>query len=144
MPLVSILGVLGNILSVIVLGSCGLDLKVFITKQAQLGVLHSRIQVELGFILPDSQSKTEPKCSRHRTKFWGDTAQKMCIPGGHCTYFLNRVPIGGGHRTYFLDGRTIGVGTKTYPGWGGHRTYFVDGANNWVGTPHNIERSRYP
>ena len=36
--------------------------------------------------LPDSQfclkSKTEPKCSRHRTKLERDTAQKKCIPGG--------------------------------------------------------------
>ena len=69
-------------------------------------MLHSRIQVELGFILQagtcrifnfaqnprQSQSVqgTELNCG-------GDTAQKKCIPEGegHRTYFLNRVLIGG-------------------------------------------------
>ena len=62
-------------------------------KQAQLGVPHSRIQVELGFILQNGtwqilnfsqnpRQKTESKCSRHRTKLGGDTAQKKCILGG--------------------------------------------------------------
>ena len=45
--------------------------------------------------LPDSQfcskSKTEPKCSRHRTKLEGTPHRKSVY--WH-TYFLNRVPIG--------------------------------------------------
>ena len=55
--------------------------------------------------LPDSQfcskSKTELKCSRHRTKLGeGDSAQKKCIPGGGDTAHIfwtgfNR----GGHHT---------------------------------------------
>ena len=60
-------------------------------KQAQLGVPHLRIQVELGFILQAGTSQilnfaqnqrqsqsvqgTELNCG-------GDTAQKKCIPGG--------------------------------------------------------------
>ena len=44
-----------------------------------------------------SESKTEPKCSRHRTKFGGGTPHRKSVygEGGHHTYFLNRVPIGG-------------------------------------------------
>ena len=61
-------------------------------KQAQLGVPHSRIQVELGFILqartcqiPNFAQNPRQSQSVQGTELnWGrvDTTQKKCIPGG--------------------------------------------------------------
>ena len=74
-------------------------------KQAQLGVPHSRIQVELDFILQAGicQILNFAQNSRHSeivqgTEInWGGTPHKKMYTGrwGHRTYFLNRVPIGG-------------------------------------------------
>ena len=86
-------------------------------KQAQLGVPHSRIQVELGLILQTgtcqilnfAQNTRQSQSVQGTELNWGvDTSQKKCILGGrtpgggdtgrrgHRTYFLNRVPLGGG------------------------------------------------
>ena len=68
--------------------------------------------------LPDSQfcseSKTEPKCSMHRTKFGVDTAQKKCIPGGGTPHLFSEQGAnrkGRGHRTHFLNRGPIGGDT---------------------------------
>ena len=58
-----------------------------VEKQDQLGVPHSRIQVELGFILQAGTCQilnfAQNQRQSHRTKLGGgDTAQKKCIPGG--------------------------------------------------------------
>ena len=96
---------------------------------------HSRIQVELGFILQAgtcqilnfAQNPRQSQSVQGTELNWGgDTAQKRCIPGGGTPHILSEQGLIGG----------------TYPGWGEHRTNFVDGANNWVGTPHNIERNK--
>ena len=80
-------------------------------KQAQLGVPHSRIQVELGFILQALTCRfsillrIQDRARVEKNYIWGDTAQKKCILGGADTAhtLLTRVTHG-------------------------------------VGTPHNIER----
>ena len=55
-----------------------------VEKQDQLGVPHSRIQVDLGF-------KTEPKFSRHKTELEGGhrTEKLYSRRGGHRTYLPN-------------------------------------------------------
>ena len=100
-----------------VLDTCFILDKNMVTSSARSATLEdtSWAWLHLGsWKLPDSQfcskSKTEPKCSRHRTKLGGgDTAQKKCIPGGwgHRTYFLNRVPIGRGDtaHTFWTEGQ---------------------------------------
>ena len=60
-------------------------------KQAQLGVPHSRIQVELGFILQagtcqilnfvQNPRQTQSVQSTELNFFGGDTAQKKCVSG---------------------------------------------------------------
>ena len=73
-------------------------------KQAQLGVPHSRIQVELGFILQVELARflillrIQDRARVKKKLHWG------------------------GHRT-----------EKMYTGRGGHRTYFVDESNTWGG-----------
>ena len=91
-------------------------------KQAQLGVPHSRIQVELGFILQAGTcqilnfAKNPSQSQSGKNYIGGDTAQKK------------RLLRGGGHRTYFVDeGNTWGGDTAQHRKMGGgHRTYFVD------------------
>ena len=60
-------------------------------KQAQLGVPHSRIPVELGFIMKAgicqilnfAQNPRQSQSVQGTELNWGkDTAQKKCIPGG--------------------------------------------------------------
>ena len=78
---------------------------VFSRKQAQLGVPHSRIQVELGFILQAGTCKIlnfaqNPRQSQNVQELnWGGghrTEKAYTGREGHRTYFLNRVPIWGG------------------------------------------------
>ena len=76
-------------------------------KQTQLGVPHSRINVELGFILLDSQfcseSKTELKCSRHRTKLeWGGGHHKVKVYTGRGGHHTVKVYTGRGDSTHIL------------------------------------------
>ena len=102
----------------------------YIKKQAQQGVPHSRIRVELGFILQAGTFQIlncaqNPRQSQSvqgtELKGGGDTTQKKCIRGGgtqHIFYEQGASRGGGGDTTHtFLMRRTIGVGT-----------------------PHNIER----
>ena len=76
-------------------------------KQAQLGVPHSRIQVELGFILQagtcqilnfaQNQRQSQSVQGTELNWGWGHHTEKVDTGmGGHRTYFLNRVHIGGG------------------------------------------------
>ena len=67
-------------------------------EQAQLGVPHSRIQVELGFILQAGTSQIlnfvqNPRQSQSvqgtELNWGGDTAQKKCIPGGGTPHILS-------------------------------------------------------
>ena len=75
--------------------------KIFIEKQTQLGVLNSRIQVELGLILQAgtcpilnfAQNQSQKQSVQGRE---GGTSHAFCEQGG------NRE--GGGNRTYFLNG----------------------------------------
>ena len=77
---------------------------IFKKKQAQLGVSHSRIQVELGFILQAgtcqilnfAQNLRQSQSVQGTELNWGrGTPHRESVyrEGGHCTYFLNRVPI---------------------------------------------------
>ena len=82
-------------------------------EQAQLGVPHSRIQVELGFILQAgtcqilnfAQNLRQSQSVQGTEVNWGgDTAQKKCLPGGGTPHIFSEQGAnrGGGHRTYFF------------------------------------------
>ena len=91
---------------------------------------HSRIQVELGFIL---QAGT---C--HILNFAQNPIQSQRVQGTELNWEGGAPHIfseqganrGGGHRTYFFEGVTIGFWENHILGGWGHRTYFVG-----VGTP---------
>ena len=86
-----------------------------ISEQAQLGVPHSRIQVELGFILQDetchilnfAQNPRQSQRVKGTELNWGGghcTGIVYTGRGGHRTYFLNRVPIEGGGTPHIKTG----------------------------------------
>ena len=100
-------------------------------EQAQLGVPHSRIQVELGFVLQSGTCQIlncaqNPRQSQSvqgtELNVGGGTPHRKVYTwrGGHRTYFLNRVPIGGdtAHRNRLTV--VIGSDRKRCPagGWG--------------------------
>ena len=76
-----------------------------ICKQVQLGVPHSKIQVDLGFILQAgtcqilnlAQNPRQSQSVQGKELNLGGTPHRKSVnwEGGHRTYFLNRGPIGG-------------------------------------------------
>ena len=98
-------------------------------KQAQLGVPHSRIQVELGFIL---QTGTCQILNFDKNPRQSQSGKKLHW-GGHRT---EKTFTGRGNTTHTLLTRvTRGVGTphNIERLEGGHCTYFVDEGNTWGG-----------
>ena len=107
----------------------------FKLKQAQLGVPHSGIQVELGLILQAGTCQSlnfaqNPRQSQsvQGTELnwgWGGAPHRKSVyrEGGHRTYFLNRVPIGGG---------TPHILSEEGANRGGHRTSKQAPISHWI------------
>ena len=105
-----------------------------LTKQAQLGVPHSRIQAELGFILQAgtcqilnfAQNPRQSQIVQGTEINGGGTPHRKSVyqEGGHRTYFLNRVPK--------VEGGTPHILSEQGANRGGHRTSKQAPRSHWI------------
>ena len=120
-------------------------------KQAQLGVPHSRIQVELGFILQAgtcqilnfNQNPRQSQSVQCTELNWrGGHRTDKCIPGGGTPHIFSEQKLMGGAPPHILSEQGANrVGTlhrKSVYREGGHRTYFLNTVPIWGDTTYTF------